>query len=60
MIHALFVDEQVILAATSPMCSVTAAMNLVTLHWTAPPRFLPQEHHATKTDFIQGIDIPAP
>ena len=23
-----------------------------------PTRFLPQEHHATKTDLLQGIDIP--
>ena len=38
--------------------SVTAGMNLATLHRTAPTRFLPQEHHATKKDFIQGIDIP--
>ena len=40
------------------MWSVTAAMNLATLHRTAPTRFLLQEHHATKTHLIQGIDIP--
>ena len=51
-------DEQVILAASASMCSVTAVMNLVTLHRTAQTRFLPQEHHTTKTDLIQGIDIP--
>ena len=34
-----------------------AVMNLATLHRTAPTRFLPQEHNATKTDLIQGIDL---
>ena len=29
---------------------------LATLNRTAQTRFLPQEHHATKTDLIQGID----
>ena len=54
--RCLFVDEQAILATTAPMHSVTAVMNLVTLHGTAPATFLPQEHHATKTDCIQGIN----
>ena len=54
MIDALFVDKQVILAATALMCSVTAAMNSATLHKTAPTRFLPQEHHATKTGLVPG------
>ena len=44
----LFVDEWVILATTAPVHSVTAVMNLATLQRTAPTRFLPQEHHATK------------
>ena len=35
-------------------------MNLATLHRTAPKQFLPQEHHTTKTDLIQDIDIPTP
>ena len=41
-----------------PMHSATAVMNWATLHRTPPTRFLPQEHHANKTDLIQGIDIP--
>ena len=60
MIDVLFVDEQVILPATAQMPSVMAVMNLATLHKTAPTRFLPQEHHVTKTDFIQGISILTP
>ena len=60
MIDVLFVDGQVILVTTALMSSVTVAMNLVTLHKTAPTRFLPQEHHVTKTNLIQGIDIPTP
>ena len=60
MIDALFVDEGVILATTAPMHSVTAVMNLATLHKTAPTRFLHQEHHAMKTDFIPGHDTPTP
>ena len=56
----MFVDEWVILATTAPLCSVTAVMNLVTLHRTAPRRFLPQEHHSTKTDLNEGINIPTP
>ena len=40
------------------MPSVMAVMNLATLHRTAPTRFLPQEHHGTKTYLIQGIDTP--
>ena len=35
-------------------------MNLATLHRTVPTRFLPQEHHATRTDLIQGINISTP
>ena len=40
MIDVLFVDEWVILVATAPMHSVTAVINLGTLHKTAPTRFL--------------------
>ena len=58
MIDFLFVGKQVILATNAPIYSVTAAMNFTTVHRTAPTRFLPQEHHATKTDLIQGIGIP--
>ena len=60
MIDVLFVDEQVILAATSLMHSVMAVMNLARLHRTAPTRFLPLEHHATKIDLVQGSNIPTP
>ena len=60
MLDALFVDEQVIFAATAQMLSVIAVMNLATLHRTAPTRFFLQEHHTSKTDLIQGIDIPTP
>ena len=56
MIDALFVDEQVNLAATVLMPSVMAVMNLDTLHRTSPTRLLHQECHATMADFIQGID----
>ena len=42
------------------MCSVTASMNLATFPMTAPTRFFPQEHHATKTDLIYGIDVSTP
>ena len=58
MIDVLFVDAQVILTATALMPSVMAVMNLATLHRTAPTRFLPQEHHITKTVLIQDIDTP--
>ena len=54
MIHVLFVDKWVILATTAPVHSVTAVMNLATLPKTAPTRFLPHEHHATKTGLIPG------
>ena len=60
MIDVLFLNEWVILTATAPMHSITNVMNLATLHRTDPTRFLPQEHQATKTDLIQGIDIPTP
>ena len=60
MIDIFFVDKQVILATTAPMPSVMAVMNLATLHRAAPTRFLPLEHHNTKTDLIQGINIPTP
>ena len=46
------VDGSVILAINALMYSVMAVMNLATLHGTFPTRFLPQEHHATKTDLI--------
>ena len=52
--------EQVILAAIALMHSVTAAMNLATLHKTAPTRFLPEEHHASKTVLVPGHDLPGP
>ena len=60
MIDVFFVDEWVTLATTALMPSVIAVMNLATLHRTVPTRFLPQEHHTTKTDLFQGIDIPTP
>ena len=56
--RCLFVDEQVILATTALMPSVMAVMNLDTLYRTVPTRFLHQEHHASKTDLIQGINTP--
>ena len=52
----LYLDEQIILAATALMSSVMAVMNLATLCRTVPTRFLPQKNIATKTDLIQGID----
>ena len=54
----LYVDGQVILAATAPVPSVVAVMNLATLPRTVPTRFLHQEHHATTADLNQGIDTP--
>ena len=42
------------------MPSVMAIMNLATLCMTAPTRFLHWEHYASKTDLIQGINIPTP
>ena len=60
MIDVLCEDSQVILAATALMPSVMAVMNVATLHRTVPTRFLYQEHHATKTDLIQGINTPTP
>ena len=56
MIDALFVDEQVILAATAPLSSVTAVMNLATLHKTGQIIFLPKEHHATRRDLVPGYN----
>ena len=58
MIDFLFADKLVILATTALIHGVTAVMNLATLHRTAPTRFLTQEHHATKTHLIQGINMP--
>ena len=60
MIDVLFVDKQPLLATTTLMPSGMAVMNLATLHRTSPTRFLPQEHHTTKTDLLQGINIPIP
>ena len=60
MIGALFMDEQVILAATDLMHNVTTAMNLATLCRTAPTGFLCQAHHTTQTGLIQGNDTPTP
>ena len=37
-----------------------AVMNLATLHWTAQTRFLPHSSYTTKTDLVQGTDIPTP
>ena len=48
------------MAANAQMPSVMAVMNLATLHRTVPTRFLPQEHHTTKADLIQCINIPTP
>ena len=42
------------------MHNVMAVTNVATLHRTAPTRFLPQKHHATKTDLVQVNDIPGP
>ena len=58
IIDALFLNRHAILAATSPMHSVTAVINLATLHKTSPIRFIPQEHHVTWTDLIPGDDTP--
>ena len=52
MTDVLFMAEHVILATTTPMHSVKAMMNLTTLYRIAQTRFLPEEHHATKTDLI--------
>ena len=60
MTDALLVDQQVILAATAPICSVTAVMNLATLHKTTPTRSLLQECQATKTGLIPGQYTPSP
>ena len=60
MIDTLIVDDQVILVTTAPMHSVTAAMNMATLHRTAPISFLCQGHHATKTGLIQDKNTPTP
>ena len=57
-IDALFVDKQAIFTVTALMHSVTAVMNSATLHKTALTRFLPQEHHATKTGLVPGHDTP--
>ena len=46
------------LANTAPMHSVMAVTDLASLHRIAPTRFLPHDHHATKTDLIQGTDVP--
>ena len=51
MIHVLFMDEQVILATTTLMCSVTAVMNFPTFHRTAQTL-----HHQERS--LQGINIP--
>ena len=57
MIDVLFSGEWVILITIALMHSVTAVVNFPSLHKTATSRFLPQEHHVTKTDVIQGIGI---
>ena len=54
----MLIDEWVILDATALMHSVTAMMNLATLHRTVQARFLHWEHHATMTGLIQGNDTP--
>ena len=58
MIDVLFVDSQVILATTFPVPSVTAVMNLATLHKTVETRFLSQENNATRTGLIPAHDTP--
>ena len=58
MIVVLFIDEQVILAATATMPNAMSMMNFATLHRTAPTRFLPQKLHTTKPDLVQGINVP--
>ena len=58
--RCLFVNEWVILAAIALVHSVTAVMNLATLHMTAPTRFLCQEPPSMKTDLFQGNDTPKP
>ena len=60
MRDVLFVDEHVILATNAPVPSAVAVRNFIPLHRPAPTRFLLQEHHATKIDLIQGINIPTP
>ena len=57
-IDILFVDTQIILAATTKMPSVITMMNLVILPRTASTRFLHQEHYVTKMDLVQGINTP--
>ena len=42
------------------MHSITAVMNLTTLHKTAPTRSLPHEHQCTKTGLVPGHNIPTP
>ena len=51
-------DAQIILVATSQMTTVMTVMNLATMCRTAPTKFFPQKHHATKRDLIQGINTP--
>ena len=45
-------------ATTALKPSVMAVMNLAILPRTASTKFLYQEHHTTKEDFIQGINTP--
>ena len=60
MIYVLFVDKQVILAATVPMlCNSFDEFG----HFAQVcPDKIPASgtHHTTKTDLIQGIHIPTP
>ena len=58
VIDVLYVGTHVILATTVLMPSAIALMNVTILCRTAPTRFLPQEHHTTKIDLVQGIDTP--
>ena len=58
--RCLVLDEWVILAATTLMCSVMAVINLDTLNRNDKTRFLPQEHHAIKADLIAASIYPHP
>ena len=43
-----------------PDAQFMATMNLAPLQRTAPTRSLPNEHNTTKTDHVQGTNIPTP
>ena len=58
--RCLFVDVQVILAATALMPSVIAVMNLAILHRTAPTRFLHQNTTPPKQISYKALILPQP